>query len=298
MLDRSFSMDEDVGGGTTTKWAAVSSALTSFVGQSLQGTSVGLQYFPQTDWSAPEGNSCDAAKYAAPEVEIGPLGQTATSIVASINRQTRLSGTPTSAALQGALDHARAWAAAASNASHSVVVVLATDGDPTTCDTDLGRIGAMAAAGVSASPSVRTFVIGVGDLRANLDGLARAGGTTSAFIVDTSGSVGSQFLKALNDIRAKAAGCSYVIPSPPPGQKIDYGQVNVDYQAGGGSVLPFARVASAAACGTRTSAWYYDDAAAPTRIVLCPGACATVEADTAASVQVVVGCSTVLEGEW
>ena len=51
-------------------------------------------------------------------------------------------------------------------------------------------------------------------------------------------------------------------------------------------------VLTKAACGTKT-AWYYDDNASPTKIVLCPSACAKVQADTEALVDVLFGCKTV-----
>jgi hypothetical protein len=291
MLDRSFSMDDAAGGST--KWDAVSSALSSFVGQAMADTSVGLQYFPLgegSQWSG-DANSCSAADYASPEVEIGALTQTASRIRASIASQERMSGTPTSAALQGAVDHARSWGA--SHGGYAPVVILATDGEPTTCDQNLSRIYAIAAAGVSATPSVRTFVIGVGRSLSNLDGIASAGGTTSAFIVDTSGSVSTQFLDALNAIRGKAVGCSYAIPAPPPGQIIDPGQVNVAYTPGGGSsAQSLQKVASAAACGTSARAWHYDNETSPSAIVLCPTTCSNVGADAAATVKIVLGCTT------
>jgi hypothetical protein len=323
MLDRSGSMNEYSGLDQVNKWEAVTAALSTFVQQPLEGTSVGLQYFGipaascgstsctrNSDCDACGGiclagscrsfgwdtDSCNAADYARPEVEIGPLGNTAQLVIASMAAQTPSRSTPTSAALQGAVDHARAWASAAQNAGHAVLVVLATDGDPTECDTDLDHINAIAAGGLSASPSVRTFVIGVGDLKDNLDGIAKAGGTGAAYIVSTGSSVTDQFLKALNDIRGKTVGCSYAIPAPPSGQTLDFSLVNVEYQPGnGGARITLGKTANAASCGASAHAWYYDDATAPTSIVLCPSTCSTVEADATASVKIVLGCQSAVE---
>jgi hypothetical protein len=325
MLDRSGSMNEYTGRDQANKWEAVTAALSTFVQQPLDGTSVGLQYFGvpaascgsmrcthDSDCDACGGlcllgscssifvrdaDSCSAADYARPEVEIGPLARTAPLITASMAAQKPSTGTPTSAALQGAVDHARAWAASTQNAGHAVLVVLATDGDPTECDVDLDHIDAIAASGLSASPSVRTFVIGVGDLKANLDGIAKAGGTGAAYIVSTGSSVTDQFLDALNDIRGKTVGCSYAVPAPPSGQTLDFGLVNVEYQPGnGGAKVTLGKTASAASCGASAHAWFYDDAAAPRSIVLCPSTCSRVEADTTASVKIVLGCQST--GEW
>jgi hypothetical protein len=326
MLDRSGSMKDPTGTGSLTKWEAVTAALSSFVGQPLADTSVGLQYFglPGMECSAttkcstdadcgycggsclsllqrcigePGASSCSAADYSKPEVEIGPIAQTGPQIRTSMAAQTPSTDTPTSAALQGAVDHARAWAADVAHAGHAVLVVLATDGAPTWCDENLDHIDAIAASGLSASPSIRTFVIGVGDLRSNLDGIAKAGGTGAAYIVDTGSNVTDEFLKALNDIRGKTVGCSYAIPAPPAGQKLDYGLVNVTYTPGsGGAAITLGKVANPTACGTSAHAWHYDDEVTHGSIVLCPSTCATVEADAAARVDIVLGCETT--GEW
>jgi hypothetical protein len=292
MLDRSGSMDNAA--GTTTKWKAVTSALSTFLGQPLDGTSVGLQYFPigGTSTSA-SGTSCNAADYASPEVEIDAIAQTASKITASMAGQTTLSGTPTSAALQGAIDHSRAWLQARSGGDYTAVVVLATDGEPTACDLSLDHIDAIAASGLSGAPSIRTFVIGVGRSLTNLNGIAKAGGTTSAFLVDTTSGASDAFLKALNDIRGSAVRCAYTIPAPPSGQTLDPTQVNVEYKpGGGGAAVTFGQAADAAACGTKANAWHYDSATSPTAIHLCPATCTAVEADKAATVNIVLGCTT------
>ena len=83
------------------------------------------------------------------------------------------------------------------------VLVLATDGDPTECDTSISGIDAIAASGVSMSPKISTFVIGVGSSLSNLNSIAMAGGTQQAFLVDTGGNVNQQFLAAMNAIRGR-----------------------------------------------------------------------------------------------
>jgi hypothetical protein len=40
--------------------------------------------------------------------------------------------------------------------------VLVTDGAPMECDADVGAVAAIAAEGAGGTPSVRTFVVGVG----------------------------------------------------------------------------------------------------------------------------------------
>src|SRR6185436_190120 len=72
---------------------------------------------------AASGDSCVAADYAKPDVEIAPLPGIAGALVASIDKHGPTGGTPTSAALQGAIDHAKAWGT--QNPNHVVIDVLA-----------------------------------------------------------------------------------------------------------------------------------------------------------------------------
>ena len=323
MLDQSSSMSDSVSGGGT-KWQSVTAAITSFVGQpNLDGISVGLQFFGVppggatcstlfcnvtadcgpaacgpclfnvcTGAFAADGDSCTASDYAIANVEIAPLPGVASAITTSMASHSPSTSTPTSAALQGAIDHASAWAH--SHVNDAVAVVLATDGDPTECDTTLADIDAIAAAGLTAMPKIMTFVIGVGSSLPSLNGIAAAGGTTSAFLVDTGGNVNQQFLAAMNAIRGAALGCKYQIPVPTSGSP-NYGEVNVVYTPGSGSSQTLPYVMSQSACPAMGNGWYYDNAANPTQIILCDPTCSTVEADQGGSVSIYLGCATVIE---
>ena len=85
-----------------------------------------------------EDDVCTVATYATPEVEIAPLPG-----VASADRrldQRPLADRPARrrlSALQGAVNHASSWATA--HPGDTVVVVLATDGDPDECDSSSDR---------------------------------------------------------------------------------------------------------------------------------------------------------------
>ncbi|HEY1556024.1 MAG TPA: VWA domain-containing protein [Kofleriaceae bacterium] len=324
MLDQSSSMDDSVMGGT--KWTAVTSAIQTFLGQpGLTGVSVGLQFFAvpagtantctvftcttDTDcggsacgpctfgvclgaFSGLGGDSCAAADYATPAVEIAPLPGVATSIDAAMGMHSPTTSTPTSAALQGAVDHAQAWQAA--HASDAVAVILATDGDPTECDTNLADIDAIAATAAAAMPKLLTFVIGVGTDTSNLDGIAMGGGTGSAFLVDTGGNVNQEFLDAMNAIRHAALGCAYQIPMGTG--PVDYNEVNVVYQPGnGGQPVTLPYVMDAANCPANGNGWYYDNPAAPTEILLCSSTCTTIEGDMTGEVDITLGCATIVQ---
>jgi hypothetical protein len=291
MLDQSGSMDESVSGGST-KWAAVTSALQTFMGQpGLDGVSVGIGYFGIPDASG-VNDSCTASDYAKADVEIAPLPQVATAINHSIAQHSPSTGTPTSAALQGAINHATTWAHA--HAGDAVAVILATDGDPEECQTSLTTIDGIAAAGYAATPKIPTFVIGVGSSLSNLNGIASAGGSQMAYIVDTSSNVNQQFLMAMNQIRHAALGCTYSIPTS-SGGSIDYSQVNIVYQpGGGGSPITLPYVMTKASCPASGNGWYYDNPQMPTKIMLCDSSCSSIEVDQTGKVDITLGCSTVL----
>ncbi len=283
MLDQSGSMMQTVSGGGT-KWAAVTGALSSFLTQpGLTGISIGLQYFGL------DNDSCTASNYATPEVEIAAMPGASTALVASIAAHSPNSGTPTSAALQGAIDHASTWATA--HPGDIPAVVFATDGDPEECDLNLTDIDAIAKAGFDATPKVTTFVIGVGSSLSNLNGIAAAGGTTSAFVVDTNNNVNAQFLAAMNAIR-NSSSCTYQIPIPADGTP-NFMQVNVVYTPSGGQATTIPNVPNKAACPATGDGWYYDNTAAPTSIILCTSTCGTVSAS--GSVNIALGCNTVIQ---
>ncbi len=317
MLDQSLSMSDEVSGGT--KWSTVTAALKSFFGQaSAAGISVGIQYFglipggkscscvsnAQCPGSScdlafngcknceDDDDSCDAADYAKPDVEIAVLPGVASALNASIDKHAPETLTPTSAALQGAVDHAKAWAMA--HTGHVTIAVLATDGDPSECDDSLTHIDGIAATALAGNPSIKTFVIGVGDSLSALNGVAAAGGTSKAFIVDTSQNVNQQFLDALNAIRGTALGCTYKIPTPEAGTA-DFDLINVKYVPGsGGAAQTFPHVANQAACPANGNGWYYDDATNPQNILLCDSTCTEVKGDAKGEVDIVVGCKTII----
>lgn len=323
MLDQSGSMSDAVSGGGT-KWSTVTSALGTFLQQpGLDGVSVGIQYFGvppgggacsvlsctvDADCGASAcgpcvanvcvgffggaSDSCTASDYATPSVEIAPLPGVASQIVSSMGMHSPTTGTPTSAALQGAVDHAKAWKQ--SHPSDAVVAVFATDGDPSECDTSLPNIDAIAAAALAATPSIMTFVIGVGPSLSSLNGIAAAGGTSQAFLVDTGGNVNQQFLAAMNAIRHAALGCQYLIPTPTDGSTPNFGAVNVVYQPMGGNAQTFPYVMDPASCPANGNGWYYDNPTTPTQIILCPASCTLVEGDMTGEVDVTLGCSTVI----
>jgi hypothetical protein len=248
--------------------------------------------------------SCDIPLYAAPSSPIAELPGSAAALVASIDKQTPSGATPTAPALSGAIQQASAWAKA--HPDHRVVTVLATDGLPTQCaPTEIDLVANIAKGGVTATPSISTFVIGVfgpADAAANapdnLNQIAKQGGSKQAFIVDTTQDVTKQFLSALDTIRGGRLACQFQIPQPSSNEMLDYGRVNVQLTSGTQKSVVY-YVKDAATCDPTTGGWYYDvDPAlgAPTQIVACPSSCTQFQAASAgASVGIALGCTTIVK---
>jgi hypothetical protein len=301
-------------------WTPVKTALSAFVNDpSSAGIQVALGYFPVT--SEDIVVKCDATQYVTPSVAMSTLPDNAMPVTSSLETKMftlgenpppndRLS-TPTAPAVSGSLQYVSEWIA--QHTDHTGVLVLATDGEPAGCDDASLMLGmpitrgtpeeltasvdAIAAA-AAGTPAIKTYVIGIGDLMAALNQLAAAGDTgREAFIVDDTGTnTQAEFLEAMKEIRGSALPCSYGIPTPTAGI-LDYDKVNVDYQPDdtGTNNVPFVKVENAAACGTNTNAWFYNDPENPTSIELCPAACEAARASGMNSLSVVsvsLGCET------
>jgi len=247
---------------------------------------------------------CDTASYAEPAEAIAALPEAGPGLLASLDAQVvdPYSQTPTGPALSGALKQARTWALA--HADHRVVAVLATDGLPNECSpSGIADLAKLAAAGLAATPSLNTFTIGIFSSaglakgQAALNSIASAGGTKAALIVDTSHDVASLFRDALDTIRATQLACEFKIPEPKASETLDYKQVNVDYRTGKKSSALY-YVGNAEECDPLNGGWYYDtdpEVADPTRIVVCPTTCTTFRSATNASVEIGVGCQTIVK---
>jgi hypothetical protein len=85
--------------------------------------------------------------------------------------------------------------------------------------------------------------------------------------------------------------CELEIPAPGAGQTLDPDLVNVLYTAPDAAQVAIPRASAEAQC-TGTSAWYYDDAESPTRIILCPEACTA--AQQGGALELAFGCEGVL----
>jgi hypothetical protein len=327
VFDESLSMNENVTGGT--KWSVISGALTSFVQNSASaGLGVGLTFFPlpfpagvpgtcmqdadckpnMTDYGpcvadvstgfllvCGKTDSCVAGNYKA-EVPIGTLPGSSAALVASLAAHSPVGFTPTYPALQAGYDYTKMWAAA--HPDHKTILVLATDGDPTTCNATTNNVQTIASNLVTPANSgaqpILTFVIGVGASLTSLNAIAQAGGTMQALIVDTgSADPGGDFLAAMKKIGASPAiGCQYAIPMPTSGA-FDAAKVNVQLTPDMGTPTVLPHVGNKAACTPQAGGWYYDNNTKPTQIILCDSTCTGINNGVSVQVDVVLGCATV-----
>ncbi len=279
-LDTSFSMDFD------DKWTNVRAALKSFVqNPAYAELGIGLQFFPIR-------KQCAVADYAKPAVALGLQPAVAGPIVQTLDVQAMAGGTPIVPLLQGL----SAYLKASAKPGRKPVIVLATDGVPDdTClaptagglANTLDNAVSVAEAARNGTPSIATFVIGVGSELTALNAIAQAGGTGNAALVDTGANAEKAFLAALDGIRKQAIPCDFAIPAI----GIDVSKTNVTYTPVGGAAQTFGFVGNEAGCAKAPdSGWYFDNDAAPTKVILCAGACDIVKKDDDGRVDVLFGC--------
>jgi hypothetical protein len=234
---------------------------------------VGLQFF---------GESCDASTYAQPLVPIGPLPDNAARLVAAIPLLP-VEDTPTRPALEGAITYARSWAQ--HKPGHKVIVLLVTDGFPEECDSTVENVTQVASDGFHGSPSVQTFVVGIDSLAGLFDAIAAfatAGGSQPMTVVRD---VASELRRALSDVRDSARSCELTWPA---GVSAVQGVSRLQHTALDGAVSSLPEVLGAAQCGSQTAGFYFDERAAPTRVLACPASCERLR--TGGAVRLLTGC--------
>jgi Mg-chelatase subunit ChlD len=250
---------------------------------------------------------CDPSGYATPAVEIGLVSERFAAIDRALTAQPPQGLTPTAPALQGAVDHAREWGL--THPDHTVVAVLATDGQPSRCAPQeelavpdeappIEEVLQIASAALNDKVPIRTFAIGVfqaGDTSINnVNAIARAGGTQEAVLIDTNGEVEGQFLEALRAIRTGTLACQFQLPES--AVALDYFRVNLQFNSGTQRLqLPY--VTNEARCVDSPNGWHYDvdpNTNQPSAIQVCPGACEQFKAATTGSINLQLGCETII----
>jgi hypothetical protein len=62
----------------------------------------------------------------------------------------------------------------------------------------------------------------------------------------------------------------------------------------GGTPEVVPQVPTVGDCGTE-GGWYYDNPAAPTKILLCPASCELVQSVNQGAIEIVLGCQTIVK---
>ena len=289
MLDQSGSM--------VPLWPGAVQAITDFVNDpASSGLDVALSLFPP----ALGLDGCAAASYNPPMVPLGRLPGYAGTITGGLPPLPIGAGTPIEGALKGATEFCKNFSPAdPADAGEQCVVLFITDGAPSGCAIDTPTI-----VGVSQAAQVPVYTIalqGVTDLNL-LNMIADSTGTDC----DPASANGDSFIDALTLIRdtvvtvethtetmVKPLTCEWGLPDPDPVQGFDKDEVNVVLSSPAGDIT-FVKAADEASCGDSDNAWYYDDPDNPTRIAACPKTCEVIEAAQGASVDIQLGCPTMI----
>lgn len=257
VIDRSGSMGNPISdGSSTSKWDDMRSAVGQLVSTYNSQINLGLSLFNSD-------GDCGAGKIdTAVGANNGPT------ITSQLQQTSPGGNTPTAATLDYVIQNA-----SLSDPTRQNVVVLATDGQPNCDDTDVeGRISTL----YNGTPSVKTFVIGVGDGTASnpdlLNSWAVAGHT------DRSGATkyyqsnsASELDSAFQSIAGGLASCTFALSTTPP----DPTQLYV--------WLDNAMVPADSTNGYTLSGM---------TLTLNGTSCDTLTTDTSAQLRVIYGCST------
>lgn len=256
-----------------------------------------------------DNDSCTVDDYAAPDVPITSDATRNELMLAALGNTVPTGYTPTTPALQGAIDYAATWST--THPDRVAAVVLATDGFPSEClppgaitqGDVLQPVLDAAASGAAATPPVRTYVIGVfsdqeemdNGASAILQSMAEAGGTQDAFLVSTNGDATQDFLTALQGISSSAISCEFLLPTD---GDLNYDEVNLLLTQSDGSEVQLANVGSPEGCATGgDTGWYYlndPDTGVPFQISVCPTVCQQFANVSGGQVDLQIGCETII----
>jgi hypothetical protein len=307
-LDIIFMLDWSQGMETNGTWSGTKEALETFFYDPLSfGINAGLIFSPtiKPHDNQDDAQSCNIDFFKVPDVPIGPLPTNAFALSNAMPAEAVGTPTPLYAALAGTLMAATAHQDA--HPTHKVIVVMTGDGDYNSCgpggiNGGLYNINAIAAwaSEALAYNGVRTYVVSVQGSPIEcpdtnqqcvdrLQKIAEAGG--SEVVYDAADI--SEFSEKMVEIRKAVLGCDFEIPDPPNGEFIVPDEVNFTYTPGGeGSPIYLPRADDLADCGGEPG-WYFDNNQVPTKIIVCPASCATIQNDQLALVNAEFGCASI-----
>jgi hypothetical protein len=149
-----------------------------------------------------------------------------------------------------------------------------------------------AACAISSGEPCCTFAAPTGEGVPYRQLVAQTGGIAGDLCAQDFTPIFAQFATAV--IRSAKLSCSWAIPAPPPGQILDPRLINVEFTDASGQKLLLGYSPDAATCARTQSAWYYDNPAAPSRVIACPDTCSAIRAETGAQMYISFGCKTVV----
>ncbi len=302
-VDVSTSMNASVINGNPatepSRWTYLKSALSGFISSAPDDTSVWMRFWPNQDATAGDCTptaagfpffSCSPQASATTgcikgNVDVPDLtAANETTVVNKINATGLAGNTPMYPALDGATQAAVAFQKA--NPDWQAVVVLVTDGNPSVCIQDIPTIAALSATAYNGF-GVRTYAIGIINVSATtVQSIAGAGGGKS-FFINTNNAVQFQadLVAALNGIKQDFVSCTLPLPTF---NVFDPTKAIITYTPGAGAPSTLPQVADAGTCAG--DGWYYDNAANPTSITLCPTTCSSVKLDTNGKLELNIDC--------
>jgi hypothetical protein len=205
VLDRSGSMDAELGGDQGTKWEVAQAAIGQVVTEFGAHVQFGLSLYPGLDPACDEGAGCSPGDVF---VDVGT--GTAEQIIEVLSQvDTCTLGTPTAEALEGLKEYP-----GLEDLDRPNFILLVTDGK-STCDNPAPVVAALR----TETPEIKTFVVGFGDGADpdELNGMAEAGGTAlmgdpKYYQADDAQALVDAFSKIVGDVLS----CTFVLDMVPP----------------------------------------------------------------------------------
>jgi hypothetical protein len=285
------------------KWDPVVLATRAFFADAASaGLLASLTFFPE---DGDDDERCVEDAYEEPDVEMTELPSEAfAEAIEAIEPESEddwRGGTPTVFVMRGTAAFVEQYR---QDQPGRYAIVLVTDGYPQGCEDDEDTIEAVVSVIEDArDDDVATYVIGVAnppiddapDTVSDLHALAEAGGSEQAYLIDTGDpeATADAFTQAIAAVRETAITCSLAIPDPPDGETFDKERVAVHFSVDGGAEQ---NVDYDAQCSDGAG-WHYDDAAAPSEIVLCESTCEDVQGDARAEFEIELACEQLIDVE-
>jgi hypothetical protein len=297
------------------QWDAVSTALSAFFRESdeLGAVSIGIQYYalsPQLFPAEPYLSTvCNWTSYEGPDVPIAALPMNRDPLLLSLTSHGPLSlsqlfsklslaltlvdESPIDSALHGAIEGARDWVNGNATVHPAAAVLLVTTSIATpmmspNCMPTREKAMAAASAGLTGFPSVRTYVLGVGGPNSDLNDVAFAGGTQTAYAVTN----GVGVLDALSHFRETVLPCDVSVSVNEP--ELIAGKLNVELSVIGKTPERYGRVKSSGDCSAAPTRgeWFVEGSGGSATVKLCPSTCEAARNEPDAKLDVVLGCQT------